>query len=78
MDSRIDQEILRLDVSVANSEGVDVSESAVALVGVKFDEQDLYWLLHFIIVLEHSVDCLRDIVHYHIEIDLIFLEEGLL
>ena len=68
---RIDKQVLGLDVPVAVAERVDVGEGAETLVGVQFDEEYGHGLLHFIVVLENAIDCLRDVVHDDVQVDLI-------
>lgn len=73
MRCRIDQQVLRLDVPVADTHGVDVCQCPEGLVGIKLDEEVGHWLLHLVVMLEHSVDCLRNVVHHDVQVDLIFL-----
>lgn len=70
---RIDKQVLGLDVPVAVAERVDVGEGAEALIGVEFDEEDGHWLLHLVVVFEHAIDRLGDVVHHDVKVDFVLL-----
>lgn len=70
---RINEDILRLDVSVTNTLGVNIRNRAKQLVAVKFNEQVRHHLLHFEIVLHHAVRCVLNVVHHNVEINFIRL-----
>jgi hypothetical protein len=65
------QNILRLDVSVTDSFGVDVGDGSQQLVAVEFDNQVGHHLLHLQVVLHDAVGRILDVVHDHVEVDLI-------
>ena len=64
----IHKQVLWLDIAMAVAKRVDVGERSEALVGVKFDEKDGHWLLHLVVVLQHAIDSLGDVVHHHIKV----------
>ena len=64
----ITENILRLDVSVTNTQGVNIGNRPHELVRVKFDNEVWHHLLHFKVILHHSVGCFRDIVHDDVQI----------
>ena len=70
---RIDQKVLRLDVSMTNAHLVNVGQCLKSLVCIQFDEENWNALLHLVIMLQDSKDSLRDIVHYYVEVDFIWL-----
>ena len=70
---RIHKQVLRFDVAMAVSEGMNVCKSPETLISVHLDKQARNWLLHFIVMFEYSVHCLWDIVHDNVQIDLILL-----
>ena len=69
----VHQQVLRLDIAVTIAKRVDVGQSSERLISVQLDQERRNGLLHFIVVLEDSVDCLRYVVHYHIQIYFILL-----
>ena len=69
----IHEQVLGLDVPVAVTKRVDVGECTEGLVRVQFDQEDGDGLLHLVVVLEHAVDSLWDVVHHDIQIDFILL-----
>ena len=73
MSVRVHQQILWLDVSVANTESVNVSEGPERLVSVQFDQDHWYLLLHLVVVLEDSEHSLRHVVHHNVQVDFIWL-----
>ena len=66
MRRRVDQQVLWLDVSVANTQRVNVGESSERLVRIELDKKIWNWLLHLVIVLEHAIYCFRNVVHDYI------------
>lgn len=52
---------------------MDVGKRTEALIGVQFDQKDGHWLLHLIVVFQYAIDCLWDVVHHDIQINLILL-----
>ena len=73
MTLRVYKQVLRLDVAMAVAQGVDVGKRTEALIGVQFDQKDGHWLLHLIVVFQYAIDCLWDVVHHDIQINLILL-----
>lgn len=71
--SGVQQQILRLNVSVADSLGVDIGERAKELVDVKLDLEDWHGGLELVEVPRGSVDSLGHEFEHQVEIDLIFL-----
>lgn len=69
----IDKQVLRLDVSVADTQSVNVGKRSKHLVGIQFDEQLWNRLLHFDIVSHNSVHCLGNVIHDNIEVHFIRL-----
>ena len=69
------EQILWFDIPVTNTHLVDVSQRSEGLICIKFDEQVRHRLLHLVIVLQNPVYCLWHVVHHHIQINLIFLEQ---
>ena len=69
----INQQILRLNVSVANTKRMDVSQGPESLVGVQLNEDHGHLLLHFVVVLQDPEHGLRHVVHYYVQVDLIVL-----
>jgi len=69
----IDEHILRLDVSMANADSVDVGNGSEHLVGVEFDHETWDWLLHLEELLHYFVDGVGDEVHHHVEVYLIWV-----
>lgn len=62
------ENILRLDVSVTDSFGVDVGDGSQQLVAVEFDNQVGHHLLHLQVVLHDAVGRILDIVHNYVEV----------
>ena len=73
MTLRVYKQVLRLDVTMAVAQGVDVGKRTEALIGVQFDQKDGHWLLHLVVVFQYAIDRLRDVVHHDIQINLILL-----
>ena len=59
----VNQQVLRLDISVANTHGVDVSKGSESLVSIKLHQKIWNRLLHLVVMLEHTVYSFRDVVH---------------
>mmetsp|Transcript_142131 Transcript_142131/g.354177 ORF Transcript_142131/g.354177 Transcript_142131/m.354177 type:complete len:255 (-) Transcript_142131:206-970(-) len=66
--SAVDQQVLRLDVTVADADGVDVGASAAHLVGIKLHENVRHRLFHLVVMLHHPVDSVGAILHNHVQI----------
>lgn len=73
MSRRVNKEVLRFDVSMADTESMNVSQGSEHLVSVEFDEELRDALLHLDIVSHHSVNSLRNVIHDYIEIDFVLL-----
>lgn len=58
---------------MAVTQRMDVSQGSERLVCVELDKERGNWLLHFVVMLEDAVDRLRDVLHYHVQIDFILL-----
>ena len=69
----VDEDILRFDITMANSFSVNVCNRTQQLVRVNFNEQVGNHLLHFQILLHYAVSRIRDVIHNHVQIHLIFL-----
>lgn len=70
---RVHEHVLGLDVSVANSESMNVGNRPHQLVSIELDDQVRNHLLHFDVVLHDFVNRFGDEVHHHIQILLIRL-----
>jgi hypothetical protein len=51
-----------------NPESVDISKRSVSLVSIQLNEQSRDRVLHLIVVLKDSVDSLRNVIHYDVQI----------
>lgn len=71
MGGRIDQDILGLNVSVADADCVDVGDTPQQLVCVELNQERRNCLSHLEVLLHNSVYCLRNKVHHHVQIDLV-------
>ena len=71
MGAHVAQNILGLDVSVANSFSMNISNRSHELIRVQFDDKVWNLLLHFEVLFHHSVGCIWDVVHDDVQIDLI-------
>ena len=69
----VDEDVLGLDVSVADALGVDVGDGAEELVGVELDEDGRHHLLHLEVLLHDAVDGLGDVVHDHVQVHFVRL-----
>ena len=56
-----------------NPECVNVSKCSVSLVSIQLNEQSRDRVLHLIVVLKDSVDSLRNVVHYDVQIYFVWL-----
>ena len=66
MGGSVAENVLRLDVSMANALGMDVCYRSEQLVRVEFYKEVWHHLLHFEVLLHYSVGCVWDIVHDYI------------
>lgn len=71
---RIEQEILGLDIPVADSHGVYVGEGAKELVDVDFDFQDWHRRLHLVEEPRGAINGLRHEFENEVEIDFFLLQ----
>jgi len=67
------KQVLRLDIAMAVSKGVNVGKCAECLISVQFDQEHGHLLLHFIVVLQNSVHSLWNVLHNHIQIYFVLL-----
>lgn len=70
---RVEQQVLRLDVSVTNALRVNVGQTAEQLVHVQLDEHDGNALLALGVLSGHLVDGLGDVFQHEIEVNLVLL-----
>ena len=73
MGACVNENVLGLDVSMADTFGVNVRNATEHLVRVKLDEQIWYHLFHLEVLFHYSVTGVGYVVHYHIQIDLLGL-----
>ena len=75
------EDVLRLDVSVADALGVDVGDGPHQLVGIEFHDEVGHHCLALQVLFHHAVSSVGDIVHNNVEVNLLRLvavgEEGL-
>lgn len=69
----VTQNVLRLNVSMTDSLGVNVGNGSEKLITVEFDNQIWHHLLHLQIILHHSVSSVLNIIHHHVQVYLIWL-----
>ena len=67
------KEVLRFNVSMNNTESMYIGQCAVTLVSIDLYQESGYCLLHLVVVLQHTVDGFRDVVHDNIQVNLIRL-----
>lgn len=67
------QNILRFNVSVADTNGMNVGNRSNELIRIEFDEKRRNHLLHFHVLLHDSVQCVGNKIHHHVQIYLIWL-----
>eukprot|EP00356_Strombidium_inclinatum_P006644 CAMPEP_0170495270 /NCGR_PEP_ID=MMETSP0208-20121228/15111_1 /TAXON_ID=197538 /ORGANISM="Strombidium inclinatum, Strain S3" /LENGTH=132 /DNA_ID=CAMNT_0010771433 /DNA_START=616 /DNA_END=1011 /DNA_ORIENTATION=- len=70
---RVYKQVLGLYVSVADTEGVNISQGSEGLVGVELDEDDGHLLLQLVVVLQDAEHRLGHVVHHHVQVDLVRL-----
>ena len=70
---RVQEQVLRFDVSVTDALGVDVGEGAEELVDVQLDLEDGHGGLELVEVSRSAVDGLGDEFEHEVQVDLIFL-----
>ena len=69
----IAQDVLWLDISVANSLSVDIGDGSHQLVRVQLDDEVWHLLLHFMELLHYSICRVWNIVHHYVQVHLIGL-----
>ena len=67
----VNQDILRFYVSMANTYCMNVSNRSYKLISVEFDQQRRNHLFHFHILFHDSVQCIRNEIHDHIQVNFI-------
>ena len=75
MGSGVNEHILWLDVSVADSDAMNVGKASKHLVTVQFDQDIWEWLSHLNIVFQYSIQILGHIIHNHVQVDFLTLKE---
>ena len=73
MSVRVTENVLGLDITVADAFSVNVSDRAQQLVAVELDDQVWHHLLHLEVVLHYSVRSVLDVVHDNVQVDLVWL-----
>mmetsp|Transcript_56343 Transcript_56343/g.104220 ORF Transcript_56343/g.104220 Transcript_56343/m.104220 type:complete len:200 (+) Transcript_56343:703-1302(+) len=63
----VHQQVLWLYVSVTYANGMYVCASSAHLVAVELHKDVRDWLLHLVVVLHHSVHCVRAILHHYVQ-----------
>mmetsp|Transcript_48194 Transcript_48194/g.124977 ORF Transcript_48194/g.124977 Transcript_48194/m.124977 type:complete len:276 (+) Transcript_48194:194-1021(+) len=66
----VHEEVLRLDVAVADPHSVDVRTGAAHLVGVQLHEDVRHRLLHLVVMLHDTVNRVAAVLHHHVQISL--------
>ena len=74
---RVEEEVLRLDVAVADADGVDVHEGTEELVHIQLDLEHGHRLLELGIVPAGAIHGFWDIFEHKVEVHFIFLSAGL-
>lgn len=67
----VHQQVLRFDVSVANTESVDISKRSEGLVSVQLNQDHGHLLLLLVIMLENPEDSFRHVIHHDVKINFI-------
>ena len=65
----ITENVLRLDISVTNTFGVNICNRSHQLVGVQLHNQVWYLLLHFEVLFHYSIGSVGNKVHDNVKID---------
>ena len=73
----VEEEVLGLDVAVADADGMDVHEGTEELVHIQLDLEHRHGLLELGIVPASAIDGLRDVFEHKVEVHFIFLSVGL-
>lgn len=69
----VEQQILRLDVAMADAQGVDVRERSGELIQVKLHQDDGERLLALVVLPRNAVDSLRYKLQHEVQVQLIRL-----
>lgn len=73
MSAGVDQEVLGLNISVTDSDAVDVSQRAEDLVRVELDEDIRNFMLALAVVFNDLIEISRNVIHYNIQIHFVIL-----
>lgn len=73
MSAGVDQEVLRLNISVTDSDAVDVSQRAEDLVRVELDEDIRNFMLALAVVFNDLIEISRNVIHNNIQIHFVIL-----
>ena len=68
---RVEQEVLRFNVTVADTVRVDVGQGPKELIHVQLDKGDGDGLLLLAVLPGHLVHCLGNVLQYQIQVDLV-------
>lgn len=71
----IEEQVLWLDVTMADTDGVDVCQRPEELVHVQLDLEHWHDLLELCVVAQRAVDGLWDVFKDEVEVDFVFLAE---
>lgn len=67
----VDKKVLRLDVTMTDSKGMNVCEGSKSLICIKLDKNHWHLLLHLVIVLQDSEYSLWHVIHHDIQVNFI-------
>ena len=70
---RIQKQVLRLNVTVTDAQGMDVRQTAEQLIHVQFDERNGYRLLLLVVVTSDPVHRLRNELQNQVQVHLVLL-----
>jgi len=73
MSAGVDQEVLRLNISVTDSDAVDVSQRAEDLVRVELDEDIRNFMLALTVVFNDLIEISGNVIHNNIQIQFVIL-----
>jgi len=69
----VEQQILGFDISMANTNRVDIGKGTEKLVHIQLDLQHRHWLFEFGVMATSAVDSFRHIFQHEIQVNFIFL-----
>jgi len=69
----VHEDVLGLDISMANAQVVNISECPEHLISINFAQHIRELIFDFVIIPENFVKSIRDIVHDQVEVNIIFL-----